>query len=58
MVGAGGVRGGDSLSGEVPEGFEPPPEERAEGFVALQIDAADSAGAVVQVEENVRTKVV
>ena len=50
VVGAAGVADGDDAGREVLERGEPGFEDRAHHFVALQVDAADTAGAVIDVE--------
>ena len=50
VVGAAGIADGNGRSAHVFEGFEPSFEDRPHHVVALQIDAANFAGAVVVVE--------
>ena len=50
VVGAAGVGDGQRGGAHLAEGLEPLAEDRADGLVPLEVDAADLAGAVVEVE--------
>src|SRR5262245_38627970 len=50
MIGAAGVSAGQSGRSQIAKRLEPGAENRAHGFVALQVDAANLARAVVEVE--------
>ena len=50
VVGAAGVALGDGRDAEVLERLDPGCEDRRDGVILLRVDAADLAGAVVEVE--------
>src|SRR5207244_2648089 len=50
VVGAAGAAGAERLRTQVGEGGKPLAEDGAHGFVGFHVDAADLAGAVVEVE--------
>src|SRR6266404_4321387 len=54
VIRAAGVRDRKRLRAEIPEGREPLPEQRPHRFVALEIDAANFSGAIVEVEISVK----
>src|SRR6185437_13196079 len=50
VIGTAGIAGSDGAGAQVMEGLQPLGKDGAAGFVALQVDAPDAAGAVVDVE--------
>ena len=50
MIGAAGVGEGEGFGAEVAQRLQPAAKQRAHLFVAVNIDAADFAGAVVEIE--------
>src|SRR5207244_6385650 len=50
MIGSTGVANAQRRHPQVPERLQPCLKDRRHGFVALQIDASNRAGAIVQVE--------
>src|SRR5438046_921021 len=50
MIGAASVRKGDRFSAQIIERRQPSAEERAHRFVALEINASDFSGAIVEIE--------
>src|SRR5437762_2838842 len=50
MIGASSDRGRKRGRSQVAEGFEPLAEQRAHGLIALEVDATNFSGPVVEVE--------